>query len=122
VARPDLIVTDLELGDTTATRGEPLFSSITIQNVGTATATGFYFQVYLSRDDDRLSVDDPFWWFCRIDSLAPGVTRTCANSFDIPADIVAGTYFVLVRVDDGLTVAVNDETNNILSEGPIDIN
>ena len=122
VARPDLIVTELELGATTATRGSPLFSSVTIQNVGTATANGFYFQVYLSREDDLLSVADEFWWFCDIDSLAPGDTTFCANSFDIPAGIAAGTYFVLVRVDDGLTVGESDETNNIVSEGPITIN
>jgi hypothetical protein len=122
VARPDLIVTELELGAATATRGSPLFSSVTIQNVGTATATGFYFQVYLSRDDDLLSVDDEFWWFCDIDSLAPGDTTFCANSFDIPAGIATGPYFVLVRVDDGLTVGESDETNNVVSEGPITIN
>lgn len=120
VARPDLIVTSVSAA-AEGTRGAAFATSATIKNVGTAAATNFYFQVYLSRDDASLSADDVFYWFCDFGSLGPDVSTFCDATYPIPSSIPAGTYYLIVRVDDGETVAESNDDNNVASAGPITI-
>ena len=120
IARPDLIVTEVT-APSTGTRGAPLASSATIKNVGTAPAGAFFFQVYLSRDDATVSADDVFYWFCDIGSLAPDETAFCDFAGPVPSSIAAGTYHLVVRVDDGGVIAESNEKNNVNAAGPITI-
>ena len=119
VARPDLIVTAVS-APSTGTSGAAMTSSATVKNVGTATATAFYFQVYLSRDDATVSADDAPYWFCDIGSLAPDASAPCDFTGAIPVD--PGTYYLVVRADDGGVVGESNENNNVGSAGPITIN
>jgi len=120
VARSDLIVTEV-IAPSSGTIGQDLSSEATVKNVGSAAAAAFYFQVYLSRDDAAVSADDTLFWFCDIGSLAPGALATCDFTGPVPS-IAAGTYFLVVRVDDGFAVSESNESNNVGSAGPITIN
>lgn len=119
VARPDLIVTEVS-APSTGTSGAAMTSSATVKNVGTATTTAFYFQVYLSRDDATLSADDTPYWFCDIGSLAPDASAPCDFTGAIPVD--PGIYYLIVKADDGFVVNESNENNNEGSAGPITIN
>jgi subtilase family serine protease len=119
-ARPALVVTSVS-GPKTGTRGSPISTSVTIQNTGSATAAGFHFEVYLSKDDAHISGNDPSW-FCDIVSLAPTASTFCDGAFNIPSSIQAGTYFVVVRVDDGGVVAESNENDKVGLAGPITVN
>jgi hypothetical protein len=119
VARPDLIVTAVT-APSTGTSGASMTSSATIKNVGSATAAAFYFQVYLSRDDATVSPDDTPYWFCDIASLAPDASASCNFTGAIPVD--PGTYYLVVRADDGGVVGESNENNNVGAAGPITIN
>lgn len=92
-----------------------------VKNVGSATAGKFYVQVYLSRDDATVSADDTPYWFCTTTSLAPGASLSCDFAFDIPSTIEAGTYYLVVRADDGGQVQEISEQNNVQAAGPITI-
>ena len=118
VARPDLVVTAVS-APSTGTSGVAMTSSATVKNVGTATATPFYFQVYLSRDDATLSSDDTPYWFCDIGALAPDASAPCDFTGAIPVD--PGTYYLIVKADDGHVVNESNENNNEGSAGPITI-
>ena len=119
-ARPALVVTSVS-GPKTGTRGSPISTSVTIQNTGSATAAGFHFEVYLSRDDAHISGNDPSW-FCDIVSLAPTASTFCDGAFNIPSSIQAGTYFVVVRVGDGGVVTESNENDKVGLAGPITVN
>jgi subtilisin family serine protease len=121
VARPDLIVTEVS-APSTGTVGEPISTAATVANVGSATATAFFFQVYLSRGDATVSADDTPFWFCRFASLAPGATGSCNFTFPVPGSIEPGSYHLVVRVDDDGVVSESNENNNVGSAGPIAIN
>jgi subtilisin family serine protease len=120
VARPDLIVTAVST-EPTGTRGEPIATAATVTNAGSAPTTPFYFQVYLSRENATVSADDTPFWFCNSGSLAPGATRSCNFTFPVPSSLAAGTYFLVVKADDGGVVRESDENNNVGSAGPIAI-
>ena len=120
VPRPDLIITDL-VTETEGTRGQPLSSAATVRNVGSADATAFYFQVYLSRDDAVVSADDTPYWFCRFDGLAAGAAAPCDFTGPIPLSIEPGAYFLVVNADDGNAVTEANESNNVTAAGPITI-
>ncbi len=112
-------------GPSTGTRGVGIHTTATIKNQGTATASSFYFQVDLSRNDSTLSLDDTAYWYCSTSvfgSLAANWTATCYFDGAIPASIPAGTYYLVVRVDDGQAVSESNENNNIGVFGPITIN
>jgi subtilisin family serine protease len=119
VARPDLIVTAVT-APSTGTSGASMTSSATIKNVGSATAAAFYFQVYLSRNDATVSPDDTPYWFCDIASLAPDASASCTFTGVIPVD--PGTYYLVVKADDGGAVGESNEKNNVGAAGPITIN
>jgi subtilisin family serine protease len=121
VPRPDLIITDL-VTQTQGTIGELFSSTATVRNVGSADATAFYFQVYLSPDDDVVSADDTPYWFCRFDGLAAGDAGTCDFTGPVPSSIPPGIYFLVVNADDGGDVTEGDENNNVTAAGPITIN
>jgi hypothetical protein len=121
VARPDFIVTEV-LAPSTGTRGELISTAATVENIGSAApATASYFQVYLSRDNATVSADDTPFWFCNVGLLAPSATASCAFTFAVPSSIPAGTYFLVVRADDGAAVPESNENNNVGSAGPITI-
>ncbi len=124
VPQPDLIVTAVT-APSTGTRGVGIHTTATIKNQGTATASSFYFQVYLSRNDSTLSLDDTAYWYCSTSvfgALAANWSATCYFDGAIPASIPAGTYYLVVRVDDGQAVSESNENNNIGVFGPITIN
>ena len=120
VPRPDLIVTEV-LAPSTGTRGELISTAATVQNAGSGTAGAFYFQVYLSPDNGTVSADDTPFWFCNVGPLEPGESGSCAFDFPVPPTIPAGTYFLVVRVDDGGAVQESNENNNVQAAGPITI-
>jgi subtilisin family serine protease len=121
VARPDLIVTNVT-APASGTRGSAMSTSFTIKNQGTATASSFYVQVYLSQNDASLGAADVAYWYCRYDELVANASATCSFSGPVPTSILAGTYYLIVNADDGRAVAESDETNNTAASGPITIN
>jgi CARDB/Subtilase family len=95
------------------TRGELMSTTATVKNVGQAAATSFYFQVYLSPNNATVSPDDTPYWFWNVPSLAPGAIDNRNLILPIPDGIAPGTYYLVVRVDDGGQVAESDESNNV---------
>jgi subtilisin family serine protease len=119
VARPDLIVTDVII-QSSGTGGRTIYSTATVRNVGAATAGPFYYQVYLSRNDRTVSADDIPFWFWNVPSMPPGQFDMREFTFTVsPAMVPAGTYYLVVRADDGEQVSESNENNNVESAGPI---
>jgi subtilisin family serine protease len=120
VLRPDLVVTEA-IAPATGTRGELMSTTATVKNIGAATATRFYFQVYLSPGNATVSPDDTPYWYWNIPTLAPGAMDTRNLILTIPTGIVRGTYYLVVRADDGAQVSESNESNNVAASGPIAI-
>lgn len=45
-------------------------------------------------------------------TLAPGASRTGSRSVNVPANAVAGRFYLLACADDLLVIAESTETNN----------
>jgi subtilase family serine protease len=110
---PDLKVTQIPVPNT-ATSGQELTLSWTVQNFGTAkTNTNYWYeQVYLSVDS-TLSEDDYFLGRTSNPNsfLKAAATYNQTRTYDLPVDL-AGDYYVLVKTDAGNSVIESSENNN----------
>jgi CARDB protein len=69
-----------------------------------------------------VSADDTPYWFCDFTTVAANGTGSCFFDGAIPTSLAPGTYYLVVRVDDGGVVSESNENNNVGFFGPITIN
>jgi subtilase family serine protease len=110
VVGPDLVVTALS-GPIRTQPGQVIALSSTVQNTGSALAPAqsSTLAFYLSTDGAVGGV--PFG-SRTVPGLAAGALSTATTQVTIPADTIAGAYFVVARADDGAIVAEAREDNN----------
>ena len=110
--RPDLVARALSAPNT-GTAGQTFSVSATVANQGTATAAGSTARIYLSTDR-TVGTGDPALGSFAVPSLAPNATYTGTTTVTLPP-AAAGDTMLLVRADDGATIAESSETNNVLA-------
>lgn len=102
----------------TANIGDQISTSFSIENQGDAATTKNRFERILLSTDEIAGADDRII-FTRSstsdDPLAPGETLEINADVAIPAQIVAGDYFLLFLTDDADREFESDESNNLLS-------
>src|SRR6266849_1993209 len=119
---PDLIVTSL-IAPSTITSGGKATYAWTIKNQGTATATAvtggtppFQWgdQLWLSTSATSIVGAQPAGGLIAARSLAPGESYTSTFSPSVPT-VPAGSYYLILQVDNGSQIAESDETNNLFA-------
>lgn len=134
---PDLLVTDLEVFPPAPQQGEPVLFRVTVRNVGSAAADGFWMQLYLD------PVAEPYvnsissqlgtgvFWY--VESLAPGAEIALSSSESYPpysnyqGHLASGLHKVYVLADayhtEGTTglAQESDESNNLYGPVTIDV-
>jgi hypothetical protein len=110
--KPDLTVASLSLSPTSASPGGTVNVSYTARNAGTATAdssAGIYLATSptasLSSSTSLKTVNT---------SLGAGESTVVATSVTLPG-VGSGSYYILVAMDPGGTLAESNETNNMAS-------
>ncbi len=93
--------------------------NLTVRNEGADSKPGFIVRLLLSSDSmpdpgDRKLRD------IRVRSLAAGATRTIKFVATLPRGVEAAGQYVLAVIDAAGAVPESDETNNILSHGPLE--
>ena len=67
-----------------------------------------------------MSADDIPFWFWTVPSMPPGQSDMREFRFTVSsAQVPVGTYYLVVRADDGDQVSESNENNNVVSAGPI---
>ena len=115
----NLRVTDVS-GSSPVTVGGDITLSITVQNVGTATAPPSTALIYISPDQDP--ADGFEIGNCDTPALAPGEPVTCGGAVPLGPSIAAGTYNVIGVADAHNDVPESDETDNVLVGGQVIVN
>ena len=108
---PDLIVSALTVPATAAAGGSISFTDTTKNQGGGAAAssgTSFYLSanVLLDGTDTLLSTRT-------VGALAPGLSDSATTMLNIPADTVAGTYYIVAKADGPGAVTETQESNNV---------
>ena len=113
VPKPDLIASAVSTTANTAEPGDRIRVTISINNQGGSSAGSSIVGYHLSANetygdgDDIVTATTYTIW-----SLAIDATKTVARYVRIPANIVAGNYYVCIRADDTDAVEELDENNN----------
>ncbi|MCA9000831.1 MAG: hypothetical protein KDB61_02830 [Planctomycetes bacterium] len=97
----------------TLTAGDPIVVSDTVRFTGNGSAGPFWVGVYVSAD---LAIDsgDQLVGSRMVTSLAAGSDSMDSQTYDLPASLATGTYFLALVVDDADDVAETSETDNLL--------
>jgi hypothetical protein len=112
---PDLTVRDVSFSPQTVSQGGSITVSWTEVNIGSGNAGPYRVGIYLGVSEygrDRLLGS-----FNR-DGLTAGGSRSYMQTFTIPSDVPAGSYYVTVFIDDLRAVSEANEENNIGSSTP----
>ena len=99
--------------------GATIYISDVTKNRGGALAPASITSIYLSADA-VLGAGDLLLGSRAIPPLSAGIYSSDTTAVVIPADVPAGSYFIIVRADAGNVVAESDETNNAMAK-PIEI-
>lgn len=95
-----------------------------VRNRGVGAAGPFRVGYYLAKTQN-IETDGIYTkWSCTEDhGLQPGESRVCTGDIEVRSDLVPGTYYLAVKVDDLNQVAEADETNNIRLNalGPVEL-
>ena len=105
---PDLTVKSMVFSPSSPTSSAPVTITLTINNLGGATAGGSITRIYRS-GNGKLDGSDSLLAELPLGALGSGGTAAQATSLTLPA----GTYYVLAIVDAANTVAEAKETNNL---------
>jgi uncharacterized protein (TIGR03437 family) len=118
---PDLILTSFTAPTTGVIGTAVSGASATVVNNGTAAATAFRIEYYLSQSSSVTASDIDTGSGCAVPGLAVGATFTCSASIGIPSSMTAGVYYLAAIADPGGAVAESNKSNNVLtsSSGPI---
>ena len=121
IVGPDLVVTAATPTPTAVAPGRVVNVTNTVRNQGGAAALPFAVGVYFSRNASFDASDVLVATRQVAAGLAPGATSTAVTPVTIPASADAGTYFLIVRADDGTVVAEANETNNGRATVPVQV-
>ena len=110
---PDLIITYIYGQYSGGSYSPPMLNNIqtTMENQGTASASGFYVNYYLSTDPN-ISTSDTYIGQSYVSSLGAGSSTTITPSFNIPGGILGGNYYIGAIVDATSLVKESNENNN----------
>lgn len=121
---PDLVPTAITGLPASATGGDQVAFSGSVQNQGGAPASSpygyWYDQVYLSTDDQFDDTDRPVGHQWYVGALAGGAGYTLDFAGRIP-NVESGTYYVLLVADEWNAVYEANENNNVLVAGQLEI-
>jgi subtilase family serine protease len=112
-SQPDLIVTGLSIPSSVSRRDDfPV--RFNVVNQGRAPSGAVQLKIYLSRDN-RLSSDDILLRTRTFGGVPAGGTVSNGLTETIPSGTSAGSYYVLLIVDEAAAVRESSESNNTLS-------
>jgi len=107
----DLVITTVTT-PAYANRYESLKAIVTVKNQGiVAISQNSLVAMYLSTDN-TLSQDDAIVGFANPDPLLPNQSQDASNSSAERVEVLAGTYYLIMKADDSNLIAETDETNN----------
>jgi hypothetical protein len=112
---PDLTVRDVGFSPQTVSQGGSITVSWTEVNIGSGNAGPYRVGIYLGVSE--YGRDCLLGSFNR-DGLTAGGSRSYMQTFTIPSDVPAGSYYVTVFIDDLRAVSEANEENNIGSSTP----
>jgi hypothetical protein len=112
---PDLTVRDVSFSPQTVSQGGSITVSWTEINVGSGNAGPYRVGIYLGVSE--YGRDLLLGSFNR-DGLTAGGSRSYMQTFTIPLDVPAGSYYVTVFIDDLRAVSEANDENNIGSSAP----
>ncbi|MEM7102507.1 MAG: CARDB domain-containing protein [Bacteroidota bacterium] len=115
IERPDLIISNLNF-PATAFSGEEVQVSFQVDNIdeGATGMTTWGDRVYLSADDEyQPGLDDSFGSSLNVTALNGFESYLQMVTLTIPQGFI-GTFYLIVRTDDGGYVNESDEDNNLL--------
>jgi subtilase family serine protease len=131
IVRPDVLLTQVT-APTSGAAGQPFAISSDVKNQAAApppqaitigkqpppqpstagTSTSFRVNFFLSASSTEVQPGDPMLGGRDVAPLAPGITSRATTMITVPANVSAGTYFVLAVADAAGGVQEQDETNN----------
>jgi M6 family metalloprotease-like protein len=103
---------------TKASPGQSISVANTVRNTGSVNAGTFSVGFYLSTNP-TIGTGDVSLGNRSVASLAVGATNSVAKTVTIPAGTAIGTYYIVVRADNGLALGEASETNNVLATAAI---
>jgi hypothetical protein len=123
-ARPDLVVTSVQVPGSVARNGDGTWSvpvSWVVQNAGTTptpTYPSWWDRVHLSADTALDGGDLGLGQVYHPNGLAAGAIYQGSLTVTVPASVTPGSYFFIVKTDDPFNdLAEADETNNTRTSG-----
>ncbi|MCL4488889.1 MAG: hypothetical protein M1570_12265 [Chloroflexi bacterium] len=110
---PDLVLTAFVSSRTAVVGGTITGVSVTVKNQGTGDAGPFRIGYYLSTTSTVTTASIFTGWYCSINGLAAGASRTCSGDIEAPPSTSPGTYFLGAIADDLSQVTESNESNNV---------
>ena len=111
-SRPDLVIQNAHINDTTVKPGQTVKVSWDVLNIGTAEAAGTDTFIFLSRDM-TLTSSDRYLDHETLSTMSVNERDAEYQSFTMPTDLARGHYYLAVVADAGLAAAETNEANNI---------
>jgi hypothetical protein len=122
---PDFIISSTGLASANPVFGGTVSVQYTLNNIGDQPATGTWTdRIWLSRDANLSSDDISLGFSDTAGPLDPDSTvdRAAQVALPLSADLVSGTYYIIVAADASLNVQERLENNNAAASAPIVIN
>ncbi len=113
VVDSDLVAVSLDVAEGLVEAGRDITVSLRVRNAGPAAAPAFRAAVFLSNDATFEAVVDARLGFWTSAGLAVGADFTAGGSLTVPLSTLAGTYHVLLVVDDLGLLTEPGEANNV---------
>ena len=112
-AYPDLVVTSFTAPVTGTAGGVIANTRVEVRNRGLGASGGFRIGYYVSRSATYDSNAIYTTWSCTEgQGLPAGDTASCSGNIGLPANLPAGSYYLIAVVDDLLQVTESEESNN----------
>jgi len=111
IGKPDLIITNKSVSNSTVTRGQSVTVSATVKNQGTdiyGTFVGYYLSTNTSFGGDTYIGDS------EVTTLRFGESITKTEEVWIPSTATPGTYYIIFFVDYQYQVNESNESNNFV--------
>jgi hypothetical protein len=121
LALPKLVITSFSAPTTAVIGGTLAGTKLTVQNQGTAKASGFEIGYYLSQNPNVTTDDVATGWYCGLIDLDPGATFTCGGDIGSPSSLSPGRWYLAAIADDEYLVDELDRSGGIRvsDNGPI---
>ena len=109
--KPDLSTTDFKATGTSYYGGSTVYVTGLVKNLGGVSAGAFRVGYYLSTNS-AITTGDKLLRSINISSVTAGGQASISTSFQLPTNLVTGTYYVGVILDDLAQVSELSELNN----------